>query len=764
MYFNTFYNAESSFYKAEKYIDEESSLSSEISSKAEKLLDKTVKNCLIVIEKYPDSKWVDDAFFLLARSKFLKGEIISAKEKFSELIEKFPSSEYVDEANLWILFSDIHLLKFDDFDERINEVKRKQLSNSNRFLLNKINAEYFKKNNNLDSCYFYYLNALNYSDNHSQKISVYSNLALISSDNKDYARSIDFIDILEDLSKNNDRVELGIRKIEFYKKLNKFDQLILEIPMMLDSEEFKSKKLYLELELAKAYMNKGDFSQAKEYFVEITDNNQKKDETAESFYWLGMMSIKENFDLILADDYFEKSKVDKSSSRYGRESKDILTMLSKYDKLVEMYSNSLKSIKGSDSLNIELNENMTIHSYNSADSIYMMMIDMMNFDFGRIDKAVDEYKKFVKIYNHSKYLAQVYYILSIHDSSNWQLKIDKEFPNSKYSTFSRKEKNDDKLKSIDKAWSLVSENSQLAFKKFINIANTYRDTSSFYLAAFIADKYMNNLDSALVYYTMFVDSFPNHSYSTASKFRINQIKDLLIEKVEFTDNLLLYNEAVNILVDSNDEDSSKVLFAALSNRPRGESYDFSRSAKKMKDKISYYQSLTESIYKIDTLDTQDVSTIKSWSTLDDSLHYYRSNIFETIFGRLDSADYYYSFIVENFKESKYYNKSLLGLYRINRQKEILDKINSGIEFDINDTIISDNYFLEDFILSQSDLKERRKYLSTIKRFINLIPPDSLLFSDSNSTELNSQLKSSDIPDIQKIKNMSNIKIDLNIPE
>ncbi len=690
--------------------------------------------------------------------------MISAKEKFSELIKKFPNSEYVDEANLWILFSDIHLLIFDDFHERIDNVKKKQLSNSNRFLLNKINAEYFKKNKNLDSCYFYYLNALNYSDNHSQKISVYSNLALISSDNKDYAKSIDFIDILEDLSNGSDRVELGIRKIEFYKKLNKFDQLILEIPMMLDLEEFKSKKLFLELELAKAYMNKGDFSQAKEYFIEITDNNQKKDETAESFYWLGMMSIKENFDLILADDYFEKSKVDKSSSRYGRESKDILTMLSKYDKLVEMYSNSLESIRGSDSLNIELSENMTVDSYNSADSIYMMMIDMMNFDFGRIDKAVDEYKKFVKIYNHSKYLAQVYYILSIHDSSNWQLKIDKEFPKSKYSTFSRKEKNDDKLKSIDMAWDLVPENSQLAFKKFINTANTYRDTSSFYLAAFIADKYMNNLDSALVYYTMFVDSFPNHSYSTASKFRINEIKDMLNEKVEFTDNILLYNDAVNILVESNDEDSSKILFTALSNRPRGESYDFSRTAKKIKDKISYYQSLTESIYKVDTVGSQDLSTIKTGPMLNDSLHYYRSNIFETIFGRLDSAAYYYRYIVENFKESKYYNKSLLGLYRINRKKEILDKVNSDVEFDINDTIVSDNYFLEDFILSQTDLEERRKYLSTIKRYIDLIPPDSLLFSDSNSTELNSKVKSSDIPDIQKIKNMSNFKIDLNIPE
>lgn len=695
--------------------------------------------------------------YLLARSRFLKGEIISSKENFLELVSKFPDSKYVDEARLWILFSNVQLFELDDFNEKINDQNQKQLSNSNRFLLNKINAEYYKKLDNLDSCYHYYLNALNYTENQSQKISVYSNLSLISSENKDYNKSIEFIDILEDFSKGRERVELSLKKIEYYKKLNNFDQIILEIPMMLDSDDYKSKRLYLELELAKAYMNKGDFRQAKEYFIEITDNNQKKDETAESFYWLGMMSIKESFDLILADDYFEKSKLDKSSSRYGRESKDILLLLSKYDKLVELYNTSINSKIDQDTLDVKSSINIK-GQYGSADSLYMMMIDMMNFDFGRSDKAIEEYKKFVDIYSQSKYIPQVYYILSTYDSSSWQLLIDEKFPKSKYSTFSREQQNDDKLEALDKAWDLIPSNSQQSFKEFVGIGRAYSDTSSFYLAAFIADRYMNSLDSALVYYSMFIDSFPNHTYSTASKFRINEIKDMLAEKVEFINNLLIYNNAVNTLRLENDLDSSKVLFSALSNAGRGENFDFSKSAKMMKDKISYFQNLTESLFQVDTLKNNDRSVYV------DSLYYYRSYEFETLFNSLDSAKFYYNLIIENFKDSKFFNKSIMGIYRINKKNEFLDKINKDIIFDWSDTITSNSYLVEDYILDQEGIREKKKYLSKIQKYIDLIPSDSLIFSDTNVSSPQSKVKSSDIPDIEKIKKMQNFKIDLNIPE
>jgi len=39
------------------------------------------------------------------------------------------------------------------------------------------------------------------------------------------------------------------------------------------------------------------------------------------------------------------------------------------------------------------------------------------------------------------------------------------------------------------------------------------------------------------------------------------------------------------------------------------------------------------------------------------LYYYRSYEFETLFNSLDSAKFYYNLIIENFKDSKFFNKS-----------------------------------------------------------------------------------------------------------
>ena len=80
VYYNTFYNAEVSFLKANKIIDESPLiLQDEIPPQAKKLLEDVVKNASIVIDKYPQSKYVDDAYFILGKSSFLIDRLTSSK-------------------------------------------------------------------------------------------------------------------------------------------------------------------------------------------------------------------------------------------------------------------------------------------------------------------------------------------------------------------------------------------------------------------------------------------------------------------------------------------------------------------------------------------------------------------------------------------------------------------------------------------------------------------------------------------------------------
>ena len=72
-YYNTFYNAEDSFSKAVQIIQNAPILEdNKLPSESIILLNKVISNCDIVIEKYPNSKYVHQAFFLKGVSYFYK--------------------------------------------------------------------------------------------------------------------------------------------------------------------------------------------------------------------------------------------------------------------------------------------------------------------------------------------------------------------------------------------------------------------------------------------------------------------------------------------------------------------------------------------------------------------------------------------------------------------------------------------------------------------------------------------------------------------
>ncbi|NLI97692.1 tetratricopeptide repeat protein [bacterium] len=90
-YFNTYYNAER-YYK-EGLNNEEKSKGS-----GRSLFQKSLEKAVTVAKKYPDSRWVDDAFFLIAMNYYWMERYDKALPQFEGFIENFPESPYIDEA------------------------------------------------------------------------------------------------------------------------------------------------------------------------------------------------------------------------------------------------------------------------------------------------------------------------------------------------------------------------------------------------------------------------------------------------------------------------------------------------------------------------------------------------------------------------------------------------------------------------------------------------------------------------------------------
>ncbi|MCP4547840.1 MAG: tetratricopeptide repeat protein [bacterium] len=95
VYFNTFSNAKKLYKEGEEtQLDPQGN----VTSSARKKYNEAIARCQKLMELYPDSKWVDDALFLMSKAYFQKREYSRCIRRIDELEERFPENEFREET------------------------------------------------------------------------------------------------------------------------------------------------------------------------------------------------------------------------------------------------------------------------------------------------------------------------------------------------------------------------------------------------------------------------------------------------------------------------------------------------------------------------------------------------------------------------------------------------------------------------------------------------------------------------------------------
>ncbi len=94
-YFNTFYNAKT-YYKEGLNLKEQKQV-----VQAKSKFDKSVEKSALVISRWPGSRWVDDATFLIGMCYYQMGHYGKAVRHFEQLVLAFPNSGLVSQAQLY---------------------------------------------------------------------------------------------------------------------------------------------------------------------------------------------------------------------------------------------------------------------------------------------------------------------------------------------------------------------------------------------------------------------------------------------------------------------------------------------------------------------------------------------------------------------------------------------------------------------------------------------------------------------------------------
>ncbi len=95
VYYNTFFNARQAFNEAEKY-RKQSGQGTQVGYKT--AIDKSLK----VVEDHPNSKYYDDALFVLGVSYYYTQQYNKSERRLQELLTDFPKSKFIKEGTLYL--------------------------------------------------------------------------------------------------------------------------------------------------------------------------------------------------------------------------------------------------------------------------------------------------------------------------------------------------------------------------------------------------------------------------------------------------------------------------------------------------------------------------------------------------------------------------------------------------------------------------------------------------------------------------------------
>ena len=136
-YFNTFYNAQSTFEEGKRTVEGQSEpvdRSVYLSvfpvpdrGRSQQNFRKTIQKSADVLRSHPNSRWVDDALMLIGKSYFYLENFVGAQQKFQEVISLESTRE--DEARFWLARAQIASRDFEGAMQHLQQsLQRENLS------------------------------------------------------------------------------------------------------------------------------------------------------------------------------------------------------------------------------------------------------------------------------------------------------------------------------------------------------------------------------------------------------------------------------------------------------------------------------------------------------------------------------------------------------------------------------------------------------------------------------------------------------------
>ncbi len=396
VYFNTFHNIRKSFNSAEK--SRRKSGREKASGTEVREYNSAITKASRVLERHPNSSYVDDALYIIGTSYYYLEEFDKSARKFKELFANYPKSEFIPRSRLMYAKAKIMLKEEAEavviFEEILEKETRKDMkANAARTL-----GQYYFDTKDYEQANLYFQALIDSLGDDSDKLRAYTFMAdgyfdlfRFADAEDNYQQALDQgPDTLE-----NYRIMYRMAECDYF--LNNVSSGLDRLRQLADDELYYDSLPILRLMMAEGYERDGDVGAAMELYEKITVESPGTEAASRAYYYQGLIYQYDFEDLYRARYAYSNARKEKRGSDVYEDAARRASVLS----LMEQYRRSRSDTLQADTV-VQLNQvEIDQISENS-----FLLGELFYFELEKPDSALNILQALLEGYPTSRYAPQ----------------------------------------------------------------------------------------------------------------------------------------------------------------------------------------------------------------------------------------------------------------------------------------------------------------------------------------------------------------------
>jgi len=529
----------------------EESVNKQNSTTINTLFDKAIFNAQIIENNFHETRYIDDAYYIIGMSTFYQNKISSSKYYFERIYNEYSSDDFFYKSIIMLSKLSLKMDDIENYNLYISKIDIDKLNKNEKVMFYLTLVDYSNYKENPNEVFKNSLLAIENLDTKTQKIPIYYNLLILAENDGSYVDAIKYINQIEyclDNKKiNNDLLD---KWIKYNTYLDEYTLISEKLNDYIQTEINEKTKVSYSLRLVENYMNSQDYSKARnelnDLLQQYKDNRSLKSEVSQIYYLLGVIELESYKDFDTSRFFFQESIDISRVSEFGKKSDSKIKVLNELNDLQELIENS-----STDSLNsiviVDQDKNKRFPIDMGLDSLLYSYAQILFYDLNLQELGLQSFNEIINSFPDSEYCYKSKIILDLENIEvNMAILIQDGSNNG--NQFSKL----DTL--IDESWNLFVTSRRQSIKEFKKIYQNYKDEKSLYIIGTIYDKYEKNIDSTVYYYNNYLVAYPNGSYNQEITDRLNEIKDMLDYNISYLNQKIYYKKAMSFF--DNNYDSS----------------------------------------------------------------------------------------------------------------------------------------------------------------------------------------------------------------